>query len=395
MPRASCLVSSAGNYPLWSGTLRRMSDMADTGNVPRRQWRITGMIFFGIVVLAVLWATVMIIRPFITAIVLGGMLVTITYPLYVRVRNRLHGRAGVAAVLMLLFLLVIIIIPASILGMLLVQQANVVIADLQSGEATRLMQRIDLPSHFMWVKRFVPGFNPATINPERLLLPAVQQIPGWVARNGAAVVGRFTDALMTFAFVLLSSYFFYVEGESILTELTTLSPLPSQYDRQFGLIFKDVIDATFRGHVLTAIAQGTVTTIGLAIAHVPGALFWGFVATVLSLLPLVGAPVIWIPATIYLYITASMGERSYFGAIFLTIWGLVVVSLIDNVIRPWVMKGNAQMPAIPLLVAVIGGMQAFGFIGLVIGPLVFSLLMSVIDIYKRSFQIPQSESDVA
>ncbi len=372
-----------------------MSDKADGGNVPRREWRITGMIFFGIVALAVLWATVMIVRPFIAAMVLGAMLVTITYPLYVRVRNRLRGRAGLAAVLMLLFLLVIVIIPVSILGVLLVQQANSVIADLQSGEATRLMQRIDIPGHLTWVRRFMPGFDPATLNPQRLLLPAVEQIPGWVARNGAAIVGGFTGVLLTFAFVLLSSYFFYVEGESILTELGTLSPLPSEYDRQFGVIFKDVIDATFRGHVITAIAQGGVTTIGLAIAQVPGALFWGFVATVLSLLPLVGAPVIWIPSVVYLYITASMGERSYFGAIFLTIWGLVVVSLIDNVIRPWVMKGGAQMPAIPLLIAVIGGMQAFGFIGLVVGPLVFSLLMSVIDIYKRSFRIPQSESDAS
>ncbi len=372
-----------------------MSEKAVSQTVPRREWRATGMIFFGIVALAVLWATVMIVRPFITAMVLGAMLVTITHPLYVRVRKRLHGRAGLAAAFMLLFLLVIVIIPASILGMLLVQQANGVVADLKSGEAQRLMQRIDIPGHTAWIRRFAPEFNPASLNPQQLILPAIEQIPGWVARNGAAIVGGFTGALMTFAFVLLSSYFFFVEGESILKELSALSPLPSEYDREFGVIFKDVIDATFRGHVLTAIAQGGVTTIGLAIAQVPGALFWGFVATVLSLMPLVGAPVIWIPAAIYLYITASMGERSYFGAIFLTIWGLVVVSLIDNVIRPWVMKGNAQMPAIPLLVAVIGGMQAFGFVGLVIGPLVFSLLMSVIDIYKRSFRISQSGTDIA
>ena len=73
----------------------------------------------------------------------------------------------------------------------------------------------------------------------------------------------------------------------------------------------------------------------------------------------------------------------------------LVVSTIDNVVRPWAMRGKAQLPAIPLLFAVIGGMQAFGFIGLVIGPLVFSLLMSIIDIYKRSFGLRQSESEVA
>lgn len=355
----------------------------------------TGIIFFGLVALAVLWAAFMIVRSFLTAAILGAMLVTITYPMFAYLRGRLHGRSATAALLMLLFLLFIIILPATILAVLLVQQADVVVANLKSGEAQALLQRIDIPGHLQWIRRWVPGFNPATLSPQRLLLPVVEQLPGWVARNGGTILGSVTDVLMTFAFVLLSAFFFYVEGESILTELAMLSPLPSRYDREFGAIFRDVINATFRGHVITALAQGIVTGIGLAIAQVPGALFWGFVATVLSLLPLVGAPVIWIPATIYLFISASMGGRSYFGAIFLLIWGLIVVSLVDNVIRPWVMKGSAQMPAIPLLFAVIGGMQAFGFIGLVIGPLVFSLLMSVIDIYKRSFRIAQSESDVA
>lgn len=361
----------------------------------RPEWRLTGIIFFGILALGVLWATFMIIRGFVTALVLGAMLVTLTYPLFSRLRTRLKGRSATAALLMLLFLLFIIIIPATILGVLLVQQANVVIASLKSGQAQQLLQRIDVAGPLQWIHRWVPAFDPATLSPQRLLLPAIAQVPGWVARNGGAILGSVAEALMTFAFVLLSAYFFYVEGESILTELAILSPLPGRYDREFGAIFKSVIDATFRGHIITALAQGIVTAIGLGIAHVPGALFWGFIATVLSLLPLVGAPVIWVPATIYLFISASMGERGYFGPVFLLIWGLAVVSLVDNVIRPWAMKGNAQLPAIPLLFAVIGGMQAFGFIGLVIGPLVFSLLMSVIDIYKRSFRMARSESNVA
>ncbi|MEO8033274.1 MAG: AI-2E family transporter, partial [Acidobacteriota bacterium] len=114
------------------------------------------------------------------------------------------------------------------------------------------------------------------------------------------------------------------------------------------------------------------------------------------LVPMLGAATVWVPATMYLFISASMGARGYGGAIFLLIWGLLVVSTIDNIVRPWAMKGKAQLPAIPLLIAVLGGMQAFGFIGLVIGPLVFSLLMSIIGIYKRSFRVSsRSEIDAA
>jgi predicted PurR-regulated permease PerM len=359
----------------------------------RPEWRLAGVIFFGLLAIILLYATVMILRPFLSAIVLGAILVTITFPLYTRLRDRLHGRGGMAALVMILGITFLIIIPTVVLGFLLVDQANGLIAHMQSGDAQRLVQRMDLVGHLQWLRRF--GVDPATMNPQRLILPVMQQIPGWVARNGPAVIGSMAGAVLAFALVLLSAYFFYVEGESIIEQLAILSPLPARYDREFATQFKDVVDATFRGQVTTSLAQGIVTSIGLAIAGVPGALLWGFVATILSLLPMMGAAAVWIPATIYLFVAASIGDRGYFGAIFLTVWGVLVVSTIDNIIRPWAMRGKSQLPAIPLLFAVIGGMDAFGFIGLVIGPLVFSLLMSIIDIYKRSFGLRRSESQVA
>jgi len=359
----------------------------------RPEWRLTGIIFFALLAIIILYATMMILRPFLSAIVLGAILVTITFPYYVRVRDRLRGRGSLAAMVMILGITFLILIPALILGFLLVDQANGLVAHMKSGDATRLVQRMDIIGHLQWLRRF--GLDPATIDPRRMILPVMQQIPGWVARNGPAVIGSVAGAVLAFALVLLSSYFFYVEGESIIEQLAILSPLPARYDREFATQFKDVVDATFRGQVTTSLAQGIVTGIGLAIAGVPGAILWGFVATILSLLPMLGVAVVWVPAAVYLFIAASMGDRGYFGAIFLTLWGILVVSTIDNIIRPWAMRGKSQLPAIPLLFAVIGGMDAFGFIGLVIGPLVFSLLMSIIDIYKRSFGLQSSPSKVA
>lgn len=360
----------------------------------QREWRMAGIIFFGLVALAVLWATGMIVRPFINSILLAAVLVTLTFPTYRKVRVRMNGRSGVAAVIMVVALTVVVLLPAVFLGVALVHQANTVVESFQSGEAQQVLGRIDIESRVQWVKRFVPGFDPASLSPQKLLTPVMRQVPGWVARNGASLVGGFAGALLGFAFVLLAAYFFYVEGESILGELAALSPLPARYDQEFGEKFKDVIDATFRGHVITALAQGVVTAVGLAIAQVPAALFWGAVATVMSLLPMVGAAAVWVPASIYLYIGAAIGQRGWFGAVFLTLWGVLVVSLADNVVRPWAMRGKSQLPAIPLLFAVLGGLQAFGFIGLVAGPLVFSMLMSVIDIYKRSFREQRKEAVV-
>lgn len=349
------------------------------------QWRVTGIIFFGLLALLLLYAAFRILWPFMTAILLGAILVILTFGLFTRLRSRLKGSSNRAALAMLLGVTIIIVIPALILAILLVQQANVVVEKLQSGEAQAMFRRIDFAHYLSWVKRIAPNFDPATLSPERILLPAVRQVPGFVARHGGAVIGGLAGLVLGFALMLLSMYFFYVEGESILTQLSILSPLPKRYDDEFRERFKDVIEATFRGQLFTGIAQGIMTGIGLAIAGVPGAGFWGAVAALLSLIPMVGAAAVWVPATIYLIVAASMGQAKWWQVIFLVIWGMLPVSLIDNIVRPWAMKGKAQLPAIPLLFAVLGGLQAFGFVGLVIGPLVFSLLMAVIEIYKKSF----------
>ena len=362
---------------------------------PKREWRLTGIIFFGLLALVLLYAAAMIIWPFVTAIVLGAITVILTFPTFRKVSRRMHNSPNRAALVMLLAITLLVVIPFTIIGVLLVEQANTVFQRLQSVDAQQMLQRIDLSSRLQWIRRFVPSFDPKTLSPERLFLPAVRLVPGWVAKHGAAVVGGIAGMVLELALVMLASFFFYVEGESILQELAILSPLPPQYDRQFATKLKEMIDATFRGQVASALAQGVATGIGLAIVGVPGAAFWGAVATVLGLLPMVGAAIVWVPASIYLFIAASMGQRPYWQPIVLTLWGLLIVSVVDNVVRPWVMKGKAELPAIPLLFAVLGGMQAFGFIGLVIGPLVFSLLMTIIDIYKRSFHIQRSESAVA
>lgn len=351
----------------------------------RPQWRLAGVISFALLALLLLYAAFKILWPFITAILFGMILVILTFHLFRRVRVTTKGSSNRAAIVMLIGTTFVIVIPALIVGILLVQQANAVVENLRSGEAQQMVQRIDVARYLSWIKRIAPNFDPATLSPQRILLPAIQQVPGWVARHGGAVVGGLAEMLLGFALVLLSMFYFYVEGEAILTQLSILSPLPKRYDDEFRQRFKDVVEATFRGQLFTGLSQGLVTGIGLAIAGVPGAWFWAAVAALLSLIPMVGAAAVWVPASIYLVISASMGARPWWQAIFLIVWGLLPVSLVDNVVRPWAMKGKAQLPAIPLLFAILGGLQAFGFVGLVIGPLVFSLLMSIIEIYKKSF----------
>lgn len=364
--------------------------MTSSGNAPlerRPEWRLTGVIFFGLIAIVVLLATFRILRPFLTPILLAAMVVTLTHRLYLRLRERTRKRSWLAATIMLFGITFLLVIPLFLIAIALVHEANMLMQNMQSGEAKEFLARLDLTNRLAFLHRWVPGFDPASLSPQRLLLPIVQQIPGWVARNGTTVVGGIAGLLIGFFLMLLATYYFYVEGETIMKELATLSPLPQRYDREFGAQFKNIIDATFRGYVVTGLASGVTMTIGLVISGVPAALFWGAFGTVLSLLPLVGPPVVWIPAALYLFFEKSTGHAAMWQPVLLTIWGIAVIPIVEHVVRPWAMKGKTELPAIPLLFAVLGGMEAFGFIGLVIGPLVFSLLMSIIDIYKRSFRI--------
>lgn len=364
-----------------------MMDLKPPEPVPeQREWRLAGLIAFGLLALLVLAAAFLILWPFLSAIVVGAILVVLTYPIYRRLLARLHGRSHLAALLMLVGTTFLLVLPTVLIVVLLIGQAKLLIDTLQSGEAQAMLASLDLAGRLSFLTRHIPSFDPATLSPERMILPLLRQVPGWVEQHGQAVLGGLAGLVVGIFLVLLSAYFFFVEGEGVVRELEALSPLPGRYGRQFAARFEAVIDATFRGQLMTSLAQATAITVGLAIARVPGALLWGAVAAVLSLLPMVGAAVVWVPATIYLAVVASLGHRGYGWAIFLALWGLLVVSTIDNVVRPWAMKGRAQLPAIPLLFAVLGGLQAFGFVGLVIGPLVFSLLKSILDIYKESFQ---------
>lgn len=356
----------------------------------RHEWRLAGVVAFALFGLLLLAGVLRILWPFLTAICLAVVTVILTNGLYERLRARLRGRKALAAVLMLAAITFLVVLPAFGLVLLLVAQADGLVERLQDPDSQRMLTAFDLPARLQFLTRYFPSFDPSTLSLDRVVMPVLQQAPGFVARHGGAVVGGLASVVVGFLLVLLASYYLYVEGRGLLQQIGELSPLPERYDRRFADKLRAVIEATFRGQVMTSLAQGSAVCVGLLIARVPGAFLWAAVAAVLSLLPLVGSAVVWVPATIYLGIRAYLGNGSWGWAIFLALWGVLVVSTIDNVVRPWVMKGKAELPAIPLLFAVLGGLQAFGFVGLVIGPLILGLVKTAVDIYRESFTPPDA-----
>jgi predicted PurR-regulated permease PerM len=269
---------------------------------------------------------------------------------------------------------------------MLVDQATELVNLLQTTDYNALEQSLRINERLAFFGRIIPGFRPDAIRIDQALFTIIQRIPAFIAAYGGKFLGGFAGVIIGFFMMLLAAFFFYTEGERLIGELRFLSPLPDEYDEEIIHKFRGVVDATFRGQVLTAIAQGLVTGIGLAIARVPAPALWGAVAALFSLIPMVGAAAVWVPASIYLFILASMGQIGWGWGIFLVIWGAAVVSVVDNLIRPWAMKAGTNMHAIVLFFSILGGISAFGFVGLILGPLVFALLVTVVAIYRDFFQ---------
>ncbi len=355
------------------------------GHKPVWQQQPVTTIFFLVIAAIIGWAAVQILLPFLTPILLAAIIVVFTWPVYRRIREKLKGRRNLSATLMLLIVTVTLILPASLLILLLIQQASALFLAIQNTDYSDILQSLRLQDRIAYIDRIAPWVDVEAIEPGKLIVGTVEQIPRWVATYGGSLLASLTSIAIGFIFMLLAAFFFYVSGEKIIEEMKIISPLPDEYEREIIERFKGVIDATFRGQILTAIAQGVVTAVGLAIAGIPAAAFWGAVAAIFALIPMVGAAAVWVPAAIYLFARSAMQETAMWPAIFLVIWGAAVVSLVDNLIRPWAMRRGTDMSAIMLFFSIIGGIRAFGIIGLILGPLVFALFATMIPMYKYFF----------
>ncbi len=354
---------------------------------PRRVARFGpfAIFIYALLSILVLYLAFLVLRPFLTPLILAIIIVTLTFRMHERLTERVGGRENVAAGLMLLFITLVLAIPAALLIVMLVEQAMTLFQKLQDADFRQLFASIQLERRMASLQRVAPWLHVERFRLDDLVKNVVARIPGIVATQGSRILGSFFGFFISFLLMLLGAFVFYTKGAAMLRELRAISPLPDEYDEQIFVKFQGVVDATFRGQFLTAIAQGFVTGIGLAIAGVPAPLLWGAAAAVFSLIPMVGAAAVWIPGSIYLIFLASQDTVGWWRPIFLVAWGVLVVSLVDNLVRPLVMRSGVNMHPIILFFAILGGIQAFGFTGIFLGPLVFVLMVTLAEIYKAAF----------
>ena len=322
-----------------------------------------------------------VLLPFAGAVMWSVALAILFTPIYRRMVQRMKGRRNLAALVTLTVALVIVILPLVMIVMSLVGEAANVSQRMRSGDMsfTRYLQQM-INAIPRWAMDLL----------DRIGLGDLQAMLDKVARGAAAAsqqiasralaLGQNTfEFLISFGLMLYMLFFLLRDGGQLSATVRNALPLAKPHADFLLDKFITVVRATVKGNIVVAVVQGLIGGLAFWGLGVQGALVWGVVMTILSLLPAVGAALIWAPVAVYFLATGSIWQ-----GVTLTLIGVFVISLIDNVLRPVLVGKDTQMPDYIVLMSTIGGIALFGINGFVIGPVIAALFMAAWDLFASS-----------
>lgn len=345
--------------------------------------------FFTLLVVATL-AFFGVINAFVVPLFWAIALAILFEPLNDRTAEALGGRGGLASIATILLILLSLVLPLMLLGLVVTDEVVRLIEAIEDGS-------IDLGAAVRWARETSPlAFEYAAragIEPEGLkekLSTAALSSGQWIASH-ALQVGQ--NALRFFVMLLLALYllfFFLRDGHGIVDRMIQILPLGDARERQLFERFASVVRATVKGTFVIAAVQGMIGGITFALLDIRAAALWGVVMAILSLLPAVGAALVWIPAAAMLFVAGDLLS----GFILVGV-GVFVIGLADNLLRPILVGRDTKMPDYLILLATLGGLAMFGISGMVIGPLIAALFITLWEMFEESYGDSDLEAERA
>lgn len=314
---------------------------------------------------AILW-------PYFGAVCWAVFIAIVFWPLHLRFLRGSHGRPNIAAAASLTVILIIVILPLGLIVASITQEASVLVEKLRSGEiqvGTYYKHFVDaLPE---WMRGILRRFGLADLSLLQQKLLTVLGNSSQVVTSRVLDVGQFTlDFVVGFFLMLYMLYFMFRDGERLARSVARAIPLQPQHTRQLLQQFTIVVRATVKGNIAVALVQGALGSAAFWFLGLPGALLWGAVMAVLSLLPAIGAALVWGPVAAWYFFTGEPVK-----AIGLVLWGALVIGLVDNVLRPILVGKDTRLPDYLVLLATLGGIVVFGLNGFVIGPVIAAVFL--------------------
>ena len=317
-----------------------------------------------------------ILKPFFESILWAGLLAFLLAPVDAFLARKLGGRPALSALLLTVAGALFVLIPAVVTAVVFAGQATVLVGRLQEladryriTHATDVFQVPAFDQLFTWIGKFVP------VPPE--------QIQAWALDGGKALLALLVASSGAFfagvlgvvvevGLTLFLLFFFLRDGREMVTRALVLVPMTAERKADLVDHLAAVIRAVALGTLFTAVVQGTLVGMSFAFTGLPSPVVFGVLAMLAALVPLVGSSLVWVPAAFVLIAHNRVGA-----ALFLAFWGLVVVSVVDNIVRPLVVSGRAQISTLPILLGLVGGLATFGAIGIILGPVVIALALAL------------------
>ena len=320
------------------------------------------------------------IRQFLMAIFLAGIFSALSYPLYRRLERWFGGRRGLASLATLLLIVVVVLLPlGGLLGVVTGQAIKV-------GEAVTpwVSKQLSQPDAISETLKSLPFYE--KVEPYRnLILKKAGELVGHISgflinRLRSVTLGTVNFIFMLFI-MLYTMFFFFMDGKKLIDKILYYLPLEDQDERRMLDKFTSVTRATLKGTAVIGILQGGLAGTAFAVVGIDSAVFWGTIMAVLSFIPGIGTALVWGPAVIILAATGHLAK-----AIGLGVFCAAVVGSIDNLLRPILVGRDTQMHELMILFGTLGGIIMFGVVGIIIGPIIAALFVTVWDIFGMAFQ---------
>jgi predicted PurR-regulated permease PerM len=332
--------------------------------------------FLLILLVGVLVVSFFIVRPFILTVILAVIFAITLSPLYKKILVTFHNRKTLASLITVAITVVCMAIPLLLIFTQIFKESVDLYGSIARGEGSKSLIMSAINGTGRMFENFVPGagefFSRFSENIDVYLKGGLS----WVIDHLAVVLSGVSVWLLDLFIFFVSLYYLLRDGDKMLKGLIKLSPLDKE---DMKIIFKRVhlaVNSVIKGNLLIALLQGSLTAVGFAIFTVPNALLWGAVAVITALIPGVGTGIIILPGILYLFITNNI-----IGTIGLTVWGVFIVGLVDNLLRPKLVGEALSLHPLLILLSIIGGLFLFGPIGLFLGPIIMSLLFAFLDTY--------------
>jgi predicted PurR-regulated permease PerM len=338
--------------------------------------------FAGLLVL--LYQIALIFQPFLFPVLWALILAHVTFPLHVRLTALLRARATASAALLTLGIMSLVVVPVVMLTLLLVQEAGsgytAVNAWVQSGGVRRLPQDLAHVPFGGFAQELIGRFTINQGDFEAFLVQSAKTLSGFMVEQFTSLAKNAFLLAASFLVMIFTLFFFFKDGTRLFQGLYRIIPLEEAHKATIFSRLDQTLTAVVKGMVITAIVQGILAGAAYALLGVPFPVFLMALTILLAPLPFGGTAIIWGPVALYLYWVGPAWK-----AVAMVLWGAGVVTTVDNVLKPLLIGQGAQIPVLFLFFSILGGIAAYGLIGLFLGPILLAILMTAIQIYREEY----------